>query len=114
MKVGDKVYSDDGGFVEGFISRVVETPLHPMYSHRFTIRAKVKANEMGIDYIDERNINTSSFHIDPLVTNNRGWTDYGSFAKMFFFTTSDGVLQFRKDYNEHMVKYHIGQAECYK
>ena len=31
MKVGDKVYSDDGGFVEGFISRVVETPLTCLY-----------------------------------------------------------------------------------
>lgn len=109
MKVGDKVYSDDGGFIEGFISEIVETPLHPLIKFRAIIKAKV-VNDMGVEY---KNINTSSFHINPLVTSNKGWTDYGSFGKMFFFTTPDGIKQFYKDYNNHMIDYHIGKAKYY-
>ena len=114
LKIGDKVYSEDFGFIEGFISEVVGTPLHPMYSHRFTIRAKVKVNEMGVDYISERNIYTSSFHINPNVTSNRGWSDYGSLAKMFFFTSENGIEKFKVDYSSYMVSYHLNRASEYK
>lgn len=73
IKVGDKVYSDDCGFIEGFISEIVDTPLHPLVKFRAIIKAKIKANEMGVEYISDKSISTSSFHINPLVTSNRGW-----------------------------------------
>ena len=46
IKVGDKVYSDDFGFIEGFISEVVETPLHPLVKFRATIK-KIKLYKEG-------------------------------------------------------------------
>jgi hypothetical protein len=113
IKVGDKVYSDDFGFIEGFISEVVETPLHPLVKFRATIKAKVRFNLMGVEYINEKNISTSSFHINPLVTSNREWTDYGFFGKMFFFTSPDGISQFKIDYNSHMYNYHIEKAKYF-
>lgn len=113
IKVGDKVYSDDWGFIEGFISEIVDTPLHPLVKFRVIIKAKIKANEMGVEYISDKSISTSSFHINPLVTSNKGWTDYGSFGKMFFFTTPEGISQFNTDYNNHMVEYHMSRAKYY-